>query len=171
MVIWLIGMSGAGKTTIGRELFEVLKKSNNATVLVDGDDIRALYKFDQPTDFSIKGRMTSARRLQEICMWLEKQGIDVVCCNLGIFDKINQENRKIFSRYFEIFVDVPLQTLIEQDNKGLYQSALAGDQSNVIGIDIPYVQPSSPDLIIKNSYNASDVTQYVHNILAMLNKS
>lgn len=168
MVIWLIGLSGAGKTTIGKQLVSELKKANRATVLVDGDDIRALYKFEQPTDFSLAGRLMSARRLQEICLWLDKQDIDVVCCNLGLFDEVNQENRKVFSRYFEVFVDVPITSLIERDNKGLYQSALAGERLNVVGIDISYQPPRNPDLTICNSHDKIDVDDYVKKIIELV---
>lgn len=167
MVIWLIGLSGTGKTTIGHALYQQLKLKKEATILVDGDGIRAIFKHESQHDYSLAGRRISAERLQEICLWLDRQGMDVVCCNLGIFDDINIKNRAIFSDYKEIFIDVPIEKLIDRDNKGLYQSALSGEQANVVGVDIKYTPPCSPDLIIKNSQKSEDVGRYVDKIISI----
>jgi adenylylsulfate kinase len=166
MVIWLIGLSGAGKTTIGIALYQRLKLRNDATVFVDGDQIRSIFKHESEGDYSIVGRRQSAERIQDICLWLDRQSIDVVCCNLGIFEDINRQNREIFSTYKEIFIDVAIETLIERDNKGLYKSALNGEQKNVVGIDIGYTAPLLPDLIIKNSQKSQDISRYVEKIIA-----
>lgn len=168
MVIWLIGLSGAGKTTIGNALYLQLKLEKEATVLVDGDSIRGIFKHEYQHAYSLDGRRKSAERLQEICLWLDKQGIDVVCCNLGLFEDLNRQNREIFSTYKEIFIDVAIETLIERDNKGLYKSALNGEQKNVVGIDIRYTAPLLPDLIIKNSQKPQDISRYVEKIIASL---
>lgn len=167
MVIWLIGLSGAGKTTIGRRLYQQLKSKNEASLLVDGDDIRAIFKHENQHDYSIEGRRISAERIQEMCLWLDKQGVDVVCCNLGIFDDINTKNRELFSGYKEVFIDVPIEILIARDNKGFYGAALKGEQVNVVGVDIKYSAPSSPDLTIKNSQKPEDVDSYVERIISI----
>lgn len=162
MVIWLVGMSGAGKTTIGRALYASLKKDRPQTVLIDGDEIRALFRHDQQADaYSIAGRRVNAERIQALCAWLDSQQIDIVCCILSVFPGIGDENRKKFSSYKEIFVDVPLDTLVKRDNKGLYQSALRGEQKNVVGIDIEYQTPLAPDLVIRNTHNPDDLPTYV----------
>jgi adenylylsulfate kinase-like enzyme len=167
MVIWLIGLSGAGKTTIGNALYQQVKLNNDATVLVDGDGMRSIFKHESQQDYSLEGRRISAERLQQICLWLDKQGIDVICCNLGIFDDINRNNREIFTDYKEVLIDVAIDTLISRDNKFLYKSALRGEQKHVVGIDIHYTPPSSPDLIIKNSQNTEDVDSYVEKIISV----
>ncbi|GAC18734.1 adenylyl-sulfate kinase [Paraglaciecola arctica] len=169
MVVWLIGLSGSGKTTIGSAFYQRVKLKKEATVLVDGDGIRAIFKHESYHDYSVNGRRISAERLQEICLWLDKQGLDVVCCNLGIFDDINLKNREIFSDYREVFIDVSIDKLIAQDNKCLYQSALRGEQTNVVGIDIQYTPPCSPDLTIKNSQKLEDVSSYVDKIISICN--
>lgn len=167
MVVWLIGLSGSGKSTIGLALYQQLVLVKEATVLVDGDGIRAIFKHESQQDYSLAGRRVSAERLQEICLWLDKQGIDVICCNLGVFDDINVKNREVFSEYKEVFIDVPIETLINRDNKGLYKSALKGEQMNVVGIDIKYTPPCSPDLTIKNSHKPEDVNSYVERIISI----
>lgn len=168
MVIWLVGLSGAGKSTLGKALYQHSKSKNPATILVDGDKIRALFKHtDSSSDYSLAGRRSSALRLQSLCAWLDSEGLDVICCAISMFQEINDENRQIFSNYREIFVDVPLPRLIEQDSKGLYQAALTGRQSNVVGIDIEYHPPTHPDLVIHNSQREEDISDYVGQMLAV----
>lgn len=167
MVIWLVGLSGVGKTTIGKALYSEMKSTNPSTVFVDGDKVRALFQHDMNTvDYSLASRRVSAKRLQSLCAWLDSEGLDVICSAISMFQDINDANRQLFSDYREVFVDVPLQTLIERDNKGLYQAVLRGEQSNVVGIDIPYQAPANPDLIIHNSQKETDILDYVTQILA-----
>lgn len=165
MVIWLVGMSGAGKTTIGRALYASLKQERPQTVFVDGDEIRALFRHDQRAQaYTVEGRRVNAERIQALCGWLDSQGIDVVCCILSIFQDISDDNRQRFSSYTEVFVDVPFETLVERDNKGLYQSALRGEQQHVVGVDIRYPRPLSPDLILHNRHDPNDLPAYVEEI-------
>ncbi|MCJ8215695.1 adenylyl-sulfate kinase [Aeromonas veronii] len=165
MVIWIVGLSGAGKTTIGRALYEELKINQKNLVLVDGDEIRTLFCHNQiADDYSIAGRRINAERIQSLCRWLDSQGIDIVCCNLAMFSDIRTNNRHIFSDYREIFVDVPLSALMQRDDKGLYQAALCGRQRNVVGVDIEYCPPVAPDLVIHNSFDASLLPEYISRI-------
>lgn len=165
MVIWLVGLSGAGKTTLGKALYASLKQERPHTVFVDGDEVRALFRHDQrPDAYTLAGRRINAERIQALCGWLDNQGIDVVCCILSMFQDISDENRQRFSDYREVFVDVPLDTLIERDDKGLYQSALRGEREHVVGVDIQYRPPVAPDLIVHNSQRLQDLPGYVAQI-------
>lgn len=166
MVIWLVGMSGAGKSTIGRCLYSKLKKDKPGTVFVDGDEIRSLFNHDKVDGaYTLAGRKINAKRIQSICRWLDAQGLNVVCCILSIFQDISDENRNIFSEYREIFIDVPLSVLMERDNKGIYQAALSGLQCNVVGVDIEYFPPEYPDLVILNSFEEVLLPEYVNSII------
>ena len=165
MVIWLVGMSGAGKSTIGRSLCSSLKQDRPQTVFVDGDEMRALFRHDQIEDaYSLAGRRINAERIQSLCRWLDGQNMDVVCCILAMFPDISAKNRDFFSDYREIFVDVPLPVLMQRDNKGLYQAALSGRQRNVVGVDIEYRTPVAPDLVIRNSFDPAVLPEYVSRI-------
>lgn len=165
MVIWLVGLSGAGKTTIGRALYASLKQERPNTVFVDGDEVRTLFRHDQrPDAYTVAGRRINAERIQALCGWLDGQGIDVVCCILSMFQDISDDNRQRFSGYREVFVDVALDTLIERDDKGLYQSALRGEREHVVGIDIEYRPPVAPDLTLRNSQRPQDLADYVAQI-------
>ncbi|UFH48258.1 adenylyl-sulfate kinase [Pseudomonas sp. KNUC1026] len=169
MVIWLVGLSGAGKTTLGRALYAGLKAERPQTVFVDGDEIRALFRHDQRADaYTLAGRRVNAERIQALCGWLDSQGIDVVCCILSVFEDVSEQNRERFSAYREVFVDVPLATLIDRDDKQLYQSALRGEREHVVGVDIDYRPPQAPDLTLHNTQLAEDIPGYVAQMRAMI---
>jgi adenylylsulfate kinase-like enzyme len=147
MVIWLVGLSGSGKTTLGKILVERWKNETPAVVFIDGDVVRqCLAPAEEASDYSISGRRRNALRIVALCQWLDQQGIHVVCSILAIFPDILLDNRSRFSSYREVFLSPSRETLYSRDTKGLYQSALAGRTSNVVGIDIDFPRPPAPDL-------------------------
>lgn len=152
MVIWLIGLSGAGKSSVGRALHELWRARDPATVLMDGDEVRAIFGQDRsPADYTVRGRRVNAVRLYEMCAWLDRQHINAVCCVLSIFPDIQALCRTRYSSYFEVFVDVPLNVLAARDDKGLYGPALAGKTRDVVGVDIAFPRPPLADLVLDNS--------------------
>lgn len=152
MVIWIVGLSGSGKTTIARALRDSWKNCNPKTVLVDGDDMRQIFKTNQAhADYNIKARRINAERIVGICQWLDKQGFHVICSILCIFPDILENNRSDFSDYFEIFLDVPLAQVENDDTKGIYSAGRSGQIKNVVGVDLPFPRPNYSDLIVDNA--------------------
>ena len=148
----MIGLSGAGKTAIGAALHRQLKMDNAATVLIDGDEIRRIFGNDQNAgDYSVEGRRRNAQRIRELCAWLDREGVDVVCCILSIFAEHQAENRTLFSDYFEVFVNADFDALVERNPKNLYRLAMDGKEKNVVGVDIEFVPPANPDFVIDNN--------------------
>lgn len=169
MVIWLIGLSGAGKTTIGRQLYRRMKEADNATVLVDGDEIRAMFRHDIDTDaHTLEGRRINAERIRELCLWLDRQNINVVCCILSVFRESSDWNRQHYSRYFEVYVDAPMSVLEDRSTKDLYRKAKAGEIRNVVGVDIEWQPPLSPDLVIHNGDGQIEPRQAADLILSRM---
>lgn len=151
MVIWLIGMSGAGKSVIGKALYSQLKKEDSATVLVDGDEVRRIFRHDRGSDpYTVEGRRVNAERVRETCAWLDRQGINVICCILSIFEESHVWNRRTYSQYFEVYVSAPMEILEKRNPKDLYARAKRGETKNVVGVDIPFTPPANPDLVIEN---------------------
>jgi adenylylsulfate kinase len=166
MIVWLIGLSGAGKTTIAKRIVKELKKKHDNVVLVDGDVLREVWG-DQPPH-TVEGRRINAYRISHLCRFLDRQNIHAVAAVLSIFPEWQQWNRENFSTYFEVFLDVPIEVVEERDVKGLYQSAKSGEMDNVVGMDIPFVPPPNPDLILDSSGkagSAADLTQIILNKL------
>jgi len=166
MIIWLIGMSGSGKTTLGKKIYRARKKENKCTVFLDGDQIRDILKND--VDHSIEGRYKNAERISNICKFFDNEGIDVVAAVLSIFPEWQEWNRSNFKEYYEIFLDVPLNTLIERDPKGLYNKALNGQLKNFVGFDIDFPKPFKSNLIISEKQMSKGVESTFEYIIKAL---
>jgi adenylylsulfate kinase-like enzyme len=156
MVIWLIGLSGSGKTTLGTEIVRQWKVTEPNTLLVDGDEVRRIFRQDQQVaDYTIEGRRQNAERIFELCAWLDAQSHHVVCSVLSIFPDLRARGRTDFRRYFEVYLNPPMQTLFERDTKGLYRKARGGEMQHVVGVDIPFPPPTDADLEIDTSRSAN----------------
>lgn len=169
MVVWIVGMSGAGKTALGRKVHSRWQKEAPNTVLVDGDEIRRIFRHDKVADaYSPEGRRRNADRIVEICGWLDSQDINVVCCILCIFPDVLSENRTRFREYFEVFVDASMHTLETRDVKNLYAPARRGETRNVVGVDIPFPRPEQADLLVDNDKHLADLDATAADILARI---
>jgi adenylylsulfate kinase-like enzyme len=147
-VYWFTGLSGAGKTTIGRLFFGMLRARNAAAVLLDGDILREVFGND--LGHSREERLKSAMRNSRLCKMLSDQGIDVVCATISLFRECQEWNRAHMPGYHEIYLRVPMTVLLERDQKQLYSRALRGEVKDVMGIDVPMEEPSRPELIVEN---------------------
>src|SRR3989338_6442210 len=132
MIIWIIGLSASGKTTIGKKLFLKLKDSGGKWVFLDGDSFREMMGED--LGHTIDDRRKNAHRLTNLCKFLDSYGINVVTCILSVFHDNQKYNRKAFSDYKEVYIDVKMEKLIERDKKNLYKDALEGKIKNVVGV-------------------------------------
>ena len=147
MVIWLTGLSGSGKSTIAKSLVDNLKPFLPGLVILDGDVIRELFGSD--LGFDVRSRLIQIQRIQVLIKILVAQEIPIVVAALYSNSEILKFNRDSFQPYFEVFVDAPMEVLESRDTKGIYSRARAGDEVNVVGIDIPWERPQNPDLVVK----------------------
>ena len=149
MVIWLIGLSGAGKTTLATCLHEALKPKRENLVLLDGDILREVW--GDSLGHNIEARQRNAHRISHLCRMLDAQNIHVIAAVLSLFPDWQAWNRKNFSSYYEVFLDVPMEILRQRDTKGLYAKAFGGEIDNVVGVDIPFPPPPAPDLVLADA--------------------
>lgn len=169
MVIWLIGMSGAGKTAIGHEIYTLLNAQKKNVVFLDGDIVREIMGFD--VGHTIEDRNINAGRISRLCKFLHDQDIDVVCAILSIFPEWQRWNRDNITEYFEVYIKVDFNVLVARDSKGLYKSALSGEIKNVVGVDIEFPEPPRADLIIENNRQVNTVKPLALEILKGIQKS
>lgn len=166
MVIWFIGMSGSGKSTLAHTLYEHLKPKTRHLVYLDGDEFREIFRND--VDHTVEGRRKNAERISHTCRMLDRQGIHVIASVLSIFPEWQAWNRENFSGYFEIFMDVPMETLRARDVKGLYAAADAGRMPNVVGVDIPFPCPQHSDLSVDQTMQEGGIASCLDRVLDQL---
>jgi adenylylsulfate kinase-like enzyme/phosphohistidine swiveling domain-containing protein len=163
-VFWITGLSGAGKTTLGRELWGRLRAAGRPATFLDGDALRAAIAED--LEHNASDRRRSAMRNARLCRLLAEQGSDVVCATISLFHEVQHWNRENIPGYREIYLRVPIDELRRRDSKGIYTGDRRGDSRNVVGLDVPAEAPEAPDLVLDN-YGALDVSTAVDRILAV----
>jgi adenylylsulfate kinase-like enzyme len=141
MVIWIIGLSGSGKTYLSRKLFNHIKGKK---ILVDGDVVRKFITYK--LNYSKKDREKNSQLISDLCKFLEKQGFLVICSILSIFKSHQKLNRKKYENYFQIYLKTELSRVKKRNNKKIYNN------ENVVGKKIKFPTPFKSDLIIKNNF-------------------
>jgi len=148
MVVWIIGLSGAGKTTLASEVVAHVRRVQRNVVLIDGDAVREVFGND--LGHSIEDRHANAQRICRLGKLLDDQGINVVCAILSLFPASRTWNREHLKSYYEVFIDTPMQDLVRRDSKGIYSGFDRGEIRDVAGLDITFPRPDKADLIIDN---------------------
>ena len=163
MIVWIVGLSGAGKTTLANQVVYKLRENGKKIVHLDGDLIRNLYGND--IGHSIEDRKKNADRICKLCKFLDLQEIDVVTSILSIFPESRQWCRDNLINYYEVFIKTDIQILKTRDSKGIYKKFDRGLIKNVAGLDLNFIEPDCPDLVINNNGNLEDFIKYSDLIL------
>jgi adenylylsulfate kinase-like enzyme/phosphohistidine swiveling domain-containing protein len=162
-VYWITGLSGAGKTTLGRELWQRLRAAGRSAIFLDGDILREVIAED--LGHNLANRRKSAMRNARLCRMLASQGSDVVCPTISMFHEVQRWNRDNIPNYREIYLRVPMDELQRRDAKGIYAAARRGDLRDVVGLDVAAELPETPDLTLDN-FGTLDSTAAVERIWA-----
>ncbi|XP_060097239.1 bifunctional 3'-phosphoadenosine 5'-phosphosulfate synthase 2 isoform X1 [Heteronotia binoei] len=166
--VWLTGLSGAGKTTIGFALEEYLVSHGIPCYSLDGDNIR--HGLNKNLGFSADDREENIRRIAEVARLFADAGLVCITSFISPFTKDRENARKIHETaglpFFEVFVDAPLNICESRDVKGLYKKARAGEIKGFTGIDSEYEKPEMPELVLKT--NVSSVSDCIQQIVDLL---
>lgn len=164
MVIWITGISGTGKSTLGNYFFKKFKKKYPSTIFFDGDQFRSIFFND--INYTLKDRDTNAIRLTNLVKYISSQKVNIIISANLTSQRFRDWCKRNVKNYFEIFIDTPMQTLIKKrDYKGLYKNAIRGKTKNVVGIDIKFKLPKKPDLIIKNDGSKKQLYKFYPEII------
>lgn len=147
-VLWLTGLSGAGKSTIADQLEQKLRALGKHTYVLDGDNVR--HGLNRDLGFTDRDRVENIRRVSEVAKLMVDAGLMVIVSFISPFRSEREMARNLMEEgeFFEIFVDTPLEVCEARDPKGLYVKARRGEIPNFTGIDSPYEAPGDPDLRI-----------------------
>ena len=148
MVVWITGISASGKSTLGKFFFKKLKKENKNTIFFDGDEFRKIFHND--IKYTLKDRDINAIRLTSLVKYVSDQKTNIIISANITSQKFRDWCKKNVKNYFEVFINTPMEILKKRDYKKLYKNALSGKIKNVVGIDIKFIKPKNPDLIIDN---------------------
>ena len=149
-VIWITGLSGAGKTTLSEQLIYDLRRRGDFVIGLDGDQVRSVISRD--LDYSVESRIEQITRTRNLAKLLYDNGLTVVVSALYSNNELLSNNRLTFNNYFEVYLKVSIETLIKRDSKGIYNKYRRGKMNNVVGMDIEWQVPRKPDLIFENDF-------------------
>ncbi len=166
-VVWLTGLSGSGKSTVAREVERRLFEAGCQTMLLDGDQVR--HGLCGDLSFTPGDRTENIRRVGELARLFFYQGSVTLCTFISPYRENRDWVRSLVpeGRFFEVFVDVDVETAKERDPKGLYEKALKGEIENFTGVSAPYEAPTTPELTLPTQQlSVDDCVQRVLDMLA-----
>ena len=165
-VVWLTGLSGAGKSTIANLVEKRLHALGRHTYLLDGDNVR--HGLNKDLGFTEEDRVENIRRVAEVAKLMVDAGLIVLTAFISPFRAERQLARDLLEpgEFIEVFVDTPLAVAEARDVKGLYKKARSGQLKNFTGVDSPYEAPESPELRIDTT--AIDPVEAAERIVAWL---
>ena len=148
-VIWLTGLSGAGKSTVSINLQTKLNQLGIVNYLLDGDILRKGLCKD--LGFSEDDRYESCRRMAEVAKLFMNEGFVVICASISPYKKMRGELRELFEddQFIEVFIDAPLAVCEARDPKGFYKKARAGNIALFTGIDSIYEAPENLEIHLR----------------------
>ena len=168
VVIWLTGLSGAGKTTLATHLKGELAARGRAVEVLDGDEVRT--NLSKGLGFSKEDRDTNIRRIGYVARLLARNGVAVVAAAISPYRCVRDEVRAAVegdgADFAEVYVECSLDELIRRDVKGMYARALRGEIPNFTGVSDPYEPPLAPEVIAFT--DREDVRTSLNRIVAHL---
>jgi len=151
MIIWLTGLSGAGKTTLAKALYTDTKKKFPNTVWIDGDILRKNFKNTKKYDK--KSRIKQYERMIRIAKFCYDQKINVIISVLYFNNFIFKNNRELFKNYYQIYLKADIKDLIKRDSKKIYSKSINKKKPFLVGVDIKWNEPKKSNLVIENFFN------------------
>jgi bifunctional enzyme CysN/CysC len=166
-IVWMTGLSGAGKSTIANSLEQKLHTAGHHTMLLDGDNVR--HGLNRDLGFTEVDRVENIRRVGEVAKLMTDAGLIVICSFISPYRAERDMVRELTpaGAFLEVFVDTPIEECARRDPKGLYSKAKSGKIKNFTGIDAPYEAPENPELHLTTAGQQPDqLAQLIVDMLA-----
>lgn len=160
-VIWITGLSGAGKTTLARALLQHLP----GAILLDGDDLREVLGYSS-SGFDTESRKQLALTYARFARLLARQGITVLVATISLFHEVHDWNRANLPGYLEVFLDVPEKIRRKRDPKGLYADEQRGEICQMAGVDTVVQLPLKAHLHFDENISPRDAAKKILELLS-----
>jgi adenylylsulfate kinase len=162
--IWFTGLSGAGKSTLSEAVQRRLNARGRNVEILDGDVVRT--HLSKGLGFSREDRDTNIKRIAFVCSLLTRNGVACISAAISPYRETRAWARNEIGNFIEVYVKCPIEVCRQRDVKGLYKLAEEGKLKNFTGVDDPYEEPESPELIVET--DKETVEQSASRIIATL---
>ena len=152
--LWFTGLSGAGKTTLGKKIEKILLRRGMNVELLDGDVVRT--NLSKGLGFSKEDRDTNIRRIGFVSSLLARNNTVCIAAAISPYQSIRGEVRGMHQTFVEVYTECSIEKLEERDTKGLYKKARAGEIKGFTGIDDPYEAPENPEVLVHTENEGID---------------
>lgn len=171
-VVWFTGLSGSGKSTVGRRVEQLLLERGTHAYMLDGDNVR--HGLNRDLGFSPDDRTENIRRIGEVAKLMSEACVVTLAAFISPYRADRGRVRALVpnGKFVEVFVDTPLEVCEARDPKGLYKRARAGEIPQFTGISAPYEPPEAPEVHLRTAgRNIDDCAQEVVDALVGLGLS
>ncbi|MBD0347622.1 MAG: adenylyl-sulfate kinase [Thermoleophilia bacterium] len=155
--VWLTGLSGAGKSTIAHLVGPELDRRGFVVEYLDGDTVRT--HLSKGLGFSKEDRDTNIERIGWVASRLTRQGGAVIAAAISPYEETRRKARALveeWGAFVEVYVKASVDECARRDVKGLYAKAFAGELKGFTGVDDPYEEPASPELVVDTEQHGAD---------------
>jgi adenylylsulfate kinase len=156
-LLWITGLSGSGKTTVSKIIYNQLKKKYSNIILFDGDVLRKKLKIKKSDHFLSNSRTKIGLMYVDLCKnYIEEKKKFVIIATMSLKSIVHNKYKKIQNNY-DVFLDVPLKELKRRDPKNLYKMFRNKQISNIVGLEIKFYKPINTSLNIKWNRNLTAI--------------
>jgi len=147
--LWFTGLSGSGKSTIAHLVGPRLEERGHIVEYLDGDTVRT--HLSKGLGFSKEDRDTNIERIGWVAARLTRHGAAVIAAAISPYIETRQKAREMveqFGPFVEVYVQASVEECARRDVKGLYEKAMRGEITGFTGVDDPYEEPGSPEVVV-----------------------
>jgi len=149
-VLWLTGLSGAGKTTVAMMMQRRLLVHGVKALILDGDQVREAIN-DANWQYDLQSRLKGSYRYSKLAALAANQGHTVIVPTISMFHEVQQWNKDNLPGYFEVYLKTSKKVREQRDPKVLYRDYQTGDNINMVGLDLKIEAPIAPDMVVENN--------------------
>ena len=161
----IFGLSGSGKTTLGIKVFDYLHQRGISSELLDADEYRK--HLSPNASYSEEDRNAFRKKLFFVSSLLNKHNVSTIIPMISSDSLIRKYARENIKNIFEVYLSTNIETCIERNPKGLYTKTDRKFRENIVGIDLPFPEPTNPDLILDTGkYNILESLEIITEALS-----